>query len=140
MPLQENRTVGAICAGAIRGTSFVLIAIHVGNVPPSAAIEAEKTTTHPSSTKEEEEPEPDTTLFVKNLNFDTTDETMRQHFESCGSVFSATVARKKDPKNPGQFLSMGYGFVQFWTKKSTLVALKDLQNSTLDGHVIELKV
>lgn len=35
---------------------------------------------------------------------------------------------------------MGYGFVQFWHKKSTVEALKELQNSELDGHIIELKV
>lgn len=88
----------------------------------------------------EEQPEQDTKLFVKNLNFATTDETMRKHFEFCGPIFSATVARKKDPKNPGQFLSMGYGFIQFLTKKATVTALKELQNSTLEGHQIELKV
>ncbi len=90
--------------------------------------------------KVDEQPEQDTTIFIKNLNFATTDETLRQHFESCGPIFSATVARKKDPKNPGQYLSMGYGFVQFLTKKATVTALKDLQNSTLEAHVIELKV
>jgi multiple RNA-binding domain-containing protein 1 len=92
------------------------------------------------SDKVEEQPEHDTTIFVKNLNFATTDESMRKHFEFCGPIFSATVARKKDPKNPGQFLSMGYGFVQFLSKKATVTALKELQNSTLDGHNIELKV
>ncbi|XP_057365562.1 probable RNA-binding protein 19 [Daphnia carinata] len=91
------------------------------------------------SDKVEEQPEKDTTLFIKNLNFSTTDDTLRQHFESCGRIFSATVARKKDPKNPGQYLSMGYGFVQFLSKKSTVTALKEMQNSTLDGHAIELK-
>lgn len=87
-----------------------------------------------------EQPESETTIFIKNLNFSTTDETLRKHFEGCGKIFSATVARKKDPKNPGQFLSMGYGFVQFWTKKATLTALKELQNSSLDNHNVELKV
>ncbi|XP_046463515.1 probable RNA-binding protein 19 isoform X3 [Daphnia pulex] len=91
------------------------------------------------SDKVEEQPEQDTTVFVKNVNFATTDQSMRKHFESCGPIFSATVARKKDPKNPGQFLSMGYGFVQFLSKKATVTALKELQNSTLDGHTIELK-
>lgn len=89
---------------------------------------------------QEEQPEPETTLFVKNLNFSTTDETLLQHFQTCGRIFSALVAKKKDPKKPGETLSMGYGFVQFWTKKSTLEALKELQNSNLDGHEIELKV
>ena len=68
------------------------------------------------------------------------DESLRQHFAECGPIFSATVAKKKDPKNPGQFLSMGYGFIQFWKKQSVTTALKDLQNSKLDDHVIELKV
>ena len=97
---------------------------------------AEKT----KASTEEEQPEPETTLFVKNLNFSTTDDSLLQHFQNCGRVFSAVVAKKKDPKKPGETLSMGYGFVQFWNKKSTVEALKELQNSNLDGHVIELKV
>lgn len=88
----------------------------------------------------EDVPEADTTLFVKNLNFETTDEVFRKHFEQSGEVYSAAIAKKKDPQNPGQVLSMGYGFVQFWTKKATVTALKDLQGSMLDDHVIELKV
>ena len=87
-----------------------------------------------------EEPEPNTTLFVKNLNFSTTDEILRSHFDQCGKIFTATVAKKKDPKNPGQVLSMGYGFIQFFEKNSANQALKTLQNSQLDGHNIELKV
>lgn len=92
------------------------------------------------SDKPKDQPEQDTMLFVKNLNFGTTDESLRRHFEPCGPIFSATVAQKKDSKNPGKFLSMGYGFIQFMTKKATVIALKEMQNSTLDGHVIELKV
>lgn len=46
---------------------------------------------------------------------------------------------KKDPHNPGQRLSMGYGFVQFYSKNATEKALKNLQLSTLDGKNIELK-
>lgn len=90
--------------------------------------------------EEDGEPDPETTLFVKNLNFSTTDEILKEHFCQCGSIFSATVAKKKDSKNPGQVLSMGYGFVQFWQKEGANSALKTLQNSKLDGHVIELKV
>ena len=100
----------------------------------------ETSKTDKQTSAEEEQPEPETTLFVKNLNFSTTDETLLQHFQNCGRVFSAVVAKKKDPKKPGETLSMGYGFVQFWHKKSTVEALKELQNSDLDGHTIELKV
>jgi len=89
--------------------------------------------------EEEEEPEPDATLFVKNLNFQTTDEGLQQHFKGCGKLKYATVATKKDKNNPGGKLSMGYGFVQFYHKKSADKALKSLQQSVLDGKSLELK-
>uniref|UniRef100_A0A1Q3G5K5 Acetyltransferase-14 n=1 Tax=Plutella xylostella TaxID=51655 RepID=A0A1Q3G5K5_PLUXY len=85
------------------------------------------------------DPENDTTLFVKNVNFRSTDEDLRNHFAECGKIHSATIAKKKDPKNPGQYLSMGYGFVQFYKKEDANEALKKLQCSTLDGKTIELK-
>lgn len=105
---------------------------------------------------EGETPEPDTTLFVKNLNFETTDDVLRkvilpqlypiflikiylQHFESCGKVYYATVATKKDKSDPSKRLSMGYGFVQFMYKSGIDKALKMLQQSELNGKSLELK-
>ncbi|XP_023933162.1 probable RNA-binding protein 19, partial [Lingula anatina] len=95
--------------------------------------------------KEEEEDEeavnePGSTLFVKNLNFDTTDEGLKQFFSSVGKVKVATVAKKKDMKKPGNFLSMGYGFVEFRGKPDAMKALKQLQHNKLDGHSVELKI
>lgn len=84
-------------------------------------------------------PEKDTMLFVKNLNFKTTEETLKSHFSVCGKIHNVTIAKKKDPKNPGQFLSMGYGFVQFYRREHANEALKLLQSSTLDGKTLELK-
>uniref|UniRef100_A0A2R5LLW1 Putative rna-binding protein n=1 Tax=Ornithodoros turicata TaxID=34597 RepID=A0A2R5LLW1_9ACAR len=84
--------------------------------------------------------EPDSTLFVKNLNFATTEDSLRRHFKSCGTILEVTIATKKDPKNVGQHLSMGYGFVQFQKKKYAKKALKELQRSQLDGHALELKI
>ncbi|XP_025831297.1 probable RNA-binding protein 19 [Agrilus planipennis] len=89
--------------------------------------------------EEEEVPEENTTLFVKNLNFQTTDETLKKHFEECGKIFYANVAVKKDKNNPKNRLSMGYGFVQFYHKTSCNKALKTLQASVLDGKTLELK-
>ncbi|CAB3220704.1 unnamed protein product [Arctia plantaginis] len=89
--------------------------------------------------KDSEEPENDTTLFVKNLNFKTTEQSLRAHFSEAGKVYSVSIAKKKDPKNPGQLLSMGYGFVQYFRKEYTNKALKLLQCSTLDGKTLELK-
>ncbi|CAF1103966.1 unnamed protein product [Rotaria sp. Silwood1] len=78
------------------------------------------------------------TLFVKNLNFDTTDEDLEKHFSSIGPC-RAYVAKKKDPKHPGQLLSMGYGFIEFSSMKLLNEALKQLQHSQLQDHQLELK-
>jgi multiple RNA-binding domain-containing protein 1 len=50
-----------------------------------------------------------------------------------------TVAMKNDVKNPGNKLSMGYGFIQFVKREAADKALKTLQQSMLDAHAIELK-
>jgi multiple RNA-binding domain-containing protein 1 len=61
-----------------------------------------------------------------------------QHFSSIGTCH-AYVAKKKDPKRPGQLLSMGYGFVEYSSLKLLNEALKQLQHSELQGHQLELK-
>lgn len=96
-----------------------------------------------NKTEQDEEediiPEPNTTLFVKNLSFETTDESLKKHFSSCGKIASAQVSKKKDAQNPGKLLSMGYGFVQYFLQSSVVEALKNLQGSKLDGHALEIK-
>lgn len=37
-------------------------------------------------------------------------------------------------------MSMGYGFVEFQKKESAMKALKELQHTELDGHMVELKL
>lgn len=81
-------------------------------------------------------PEEDTTIFVKNLNFSTDDEKLKQHFSTKGRLYSAQIARQKSSKG---ILSMGYGFVQYYSKYDAKEAMKTLQNSELDGHKLELK-
>ncbi|CAC5419503.1 MRD1 [Mytilus coruscus] len=90
--------------------------------------------------EEEELAEPGSTLFVKNVNFDTTDDDFKQKFEKCGKIKAAYIAKKKDMKNPGKFLSMGYGFVEYMKKQSAEKAMKTLQHTDLDGHQLELKI
>lgn len=89
--------------------------------------------------EDEDEPEPDTTLFVKNINFATTDEQLKEYFGKCGPIHYASIATKKDPKNPGSKLSMGYGFVRYKWKADADRALKTLQMTVLDGKTLELK-
>lgn len=89
---------------------------------------------------DDDEPEDDTTIFVKNINFETTEEELTKHFKKIGPLHSVTIAKKKDLNNPGHFLSMGYGFVQFKHKQSAQEALKQLQHSKLNDHALELKI
>jgi multiple RNA-binding domain-containing protein 1 len=81
--------------------------------------------------REEEEDEadcePETTLFVKNLNFETNDADLRSKFETIAKVKSAMVSRKRDASNPEKALSMGFGFVQYYRQAATQRALKELQ-------------
>eukprot|EP00123_Amoebidium_parasiticum_P001003 comp11963_c0_seq2/m.6654 comp11963_c0_seq2/g.6654 ORF comp11963_c0_seq2/g.6654 comp11963_c0_seq2/m.6654 type:complete len:788 (-) comp11963_c0_seq2:24-2387(-) len=80
------------------------------------------------------------TVFVKNLNFDTTEETLKTVFAKAGKLRAVRVAKKKDMKNPGKMLSMGFGFVEYKAKEGAQNALKMLQHIKVDGHVLELKI
>uniref|UniRef100_A0A0K0E0N2 RNA-binding protein 19 n=1 Tax=Strongyloides stercoralis TaxID=6248 RepID=A0A0K0E0N2_STRER len=79
-------------------------------------------------------------VFVKNLNFETTDETLYKEFSKKYNVHSATVSRKIDVKTQKHTLSMGFGFVQFYTNEDAIDAVKTLQGMLIDGHSIELKL
>ena len=101
--------------------------------------EEEKKTEKKEEAKEEEVddslPEPESTLFVKNLNFSTVEADLIKVFNKIGKC-KATIARKIS--NNKEVLSMGYGFVEFKTKAKALEAIKKLQNHLLDGHNLEL--
>ncbi|CAN6236209.1 unnamed protein product [Urochloa humidicola] len=79
-------------------------------------------------------------VFVKNLNFKTSDESLRQHFSTklkSGSLKSVKV--KKHVKN-GKNVSMGFGFVEFDSVETATNVCKDLQGTILDGHALILQL
>ncbi|KAL6058709.1 Multiple RNA-binding domain-containing protein 1 [Balamuthia mandrillaris] len=76
------------------------------------------------------------TLFIKNLNFSTEEDTLRAHFQEVGTVRAVTIAKKN---NQGRKVSLGYGFVEFARSEDALKAIKNLQGKTLEGHALELK-
>lgn len=83
------------------------------------------------------------TIFVKNLNFSTTDEALLEHFcskKGRGAV-SAVVSRKYNPKGRSDnSLSMGFGFVTFPTMDDAQKVLRTKQGTELDGHRLELSL
>ncbi|XP_012719019.2 probable RNA-binding protein 19 isoform X2 [Fundulus heteroclitus] len=88
--------------------------------------------------EEEEGPVPGSTLFIKNLNFSTTEEKLQEIFSKCGKVKSCSISKKKDKK--GNLLSMGYGFVQYQTAEGARKALRQLQHCMVDDHQLEVKI
>ena len=80
--------------------------------------------------------EPNATLFVKNLSFETNEATLQKLFSKQGKC-KASIARKIAPNK--EYLSMGYGFVKFKRASEANEAIKQLQDHSLDGHRLELK-
>lgn len=79
-------------------------------------------------------------VFVKNLNFKTADESLKKHFSDHmkeGRILSARV--KKHMKN-GKNVSMGFGFIEFDYVETALNVCRDLQGTVLDGHALILQL
>ncbi|XP_043835763.1 probable RNA-binding protein 19 isoform X2 [Dromiciops gliroides] len=87
---------------------------------------------------EEDESLPGCTLFIKNLNFSTTEETLREVFSKVGTVKSCTVSKKKN--KTGALLSMGFGFVEYKKPEQAQKALRQLQGCLVDDHKLEVKI
>ena len=80
------------------------------------------------------------TLFVRNLNFSTTTARLREVFQSLEGFMSAKVKTKPDAKNPGQLLSMGFGFLEFRNKSNAQAALAAMDGHKLDGHELLIRM
>jgi multiple RNA-binding domain-containing protein 1 len=79
------------------------------------------------------------TLFIRNLNFATTNDQLTANFRVLEGFVKARVKYRPDPKKPGQLLSMGYGFADFRTKENASAALQSMDGYSLDGHVLSVK-
>ena len=78
------------------------------------------------ATAAEQREDASTSVFVKNLNFDTSDEALRDKFDAAAPhVLSATVSRHRDKARLGR--SMGFGFVTYATHDQARNALRKLQ-------------
>ncbi len=70
-------------------------------------------------------------IYVGNLSYDVTDETLQGTFESFGEVTSARVIKDK---YTGQ--SRGFGFVEMTTQSQAETAIKSLNGKELQGKQI----
>ncbi|XP_072207291.1 probable RNA-binding protein 19 isoform X3 [Excalfactoria chinensis] len=101
---------------------------------------SEQTSAQDEEEEEEDDEEsiPGCTLFIKNLNFATTEDTVKETFSKVGAVKSSTISKKKD--KAGTLLSMGFGFVEYKKPESAQKALRQLQGCIVDGHKLEVKI
>ncbi|XP_074061946.1 putative RNA-binding protein 19 [Macrotis lagotis] len=88
--------------------------------------------------EDDDESLPGCTLFIKNLNFSTTEETLKEVFSKVGKVKSCTISKKKN--KAGVLLSMGFGFVEYRKPEQAQKALKQLQGCMVDDHKLEVKI
>jgi multiple RNA-binding domain-containing protein 1 len=85
------------------------------------------------------------TIYVKNLNFETSEDRLLEVFEKhIGDVRSVKIPKKAAPVHSQdeavQFLSMGYGFVELVSHDLVKKAMKVLQGKLVDGHAWALTV
>lgn len=79
-------------------------------------------------------------VFVKNLNFETTSQALTNLFKSLDGFLVAQVKTKPNPKKTGSVLSMGFGFVEFNSVSAANVAIAAMDGQVLDGHKLQLKL
>ena len=76
------------------------------------------------------------TLFVKNLSFATTEDSLRTLVERLlGDVSNVSIAMHKVK---GEMMSQGYGFIECKSREQAVKAWKQLQGSMLDGHQLQV--
>lgn len=72
-------------------------------------------------------------LYVGNLSFDTTEDTLRATFEAHGSVEDATILTDRDTGR-----SRGFGFVTMGSEEEGQAAIDALDGQDLDGRPIRV--
>ena len=89
-----------------------------------------------------------TSIYIKNLNFSTSENDIRKIFEDFvgKQVKSVRIPVKVAPLKhqtkviqQAQQLSMGYGFVECSSEEAARHALKKLQGKVINGHALELE-
>ena len=84
----------------------------------------------------ETDDEPNSTLYVKNLDFSTTQAGLTDTFKHFPG-FRTALLKTKPPNAKGERLSMGFGFVTFARKEMAAAAMN--AGVVLDGRKLEVK-
>ena len=74
-------------------------------------------------------------LYVGNLSFETSGETLREHFAQAGTVESANVVEDRDTGR-----SRGFGFVEMSSKEEGEAAIVRFNGNDLNGRNLTVNV
>lgn len=74
-------------------------------------------------------------LFVGNLSYSTTDDSLKAHFEQIGEVASARVISDRESGR-----SKGFGFVEYTDEANNQKAIDGLNGKELDGREISVNL
>ncbi|KAL8811669.1 MAG: hypothetical protein Q9223_001491 [Gallowayella weberi] len=114
--------------------------VHVGDKVSSGRFQSAKQSTGAlHETAQPQQTVNTCTLFVRNLNFSTTSERLREVFQPLDGFLSARVKTKPDPKHAGNLLSMGFGFLEFKSKEQARAALAAMDGHNLDDHELLIR-
>jgi len=70
-------------------------------------------------------------LYVGNLAYSVTDESLQQRFAACGTVTSAKVMTDRDTGR-----SKGFGFVEMSSDAEAQAAIRELHGQAVDGRAL----
>ena len=73
-------------------------------------------------------------LFVSNLPHQLSEDELREHFSSCGTVTSAKIIMDRETNRP-----RGFGFVEMSSKEEGEKAINDLNDKELGGRPLLVK-
>ncbi|KAI7869301.1 hypothetical protein BDF14DRAFT_346745 [Spinellus fusiger] len=76
--------------------------------------------------------EPSFKVFVGNMSFKTTEESLTEFFKTCGTVLDATIITRGTR-------SLGYGFVTYASQAEVDKASKELNKKELEGREINVE-
>ncbi|PVU88989.1 hypothetical protein BB561_005614 [Smittium simulii] len=86
--------------------------------------------------------QPGKIIFIKNLNFKTTEETLKNAIMGTEGLRSVVIKTRlrKDKEGKMEKLSMGFGFAEYSHADVARLAIQSLQGIEVDGHVLQVKL
>ncbi len=72
-------------------------------------------------------------IYIGNLSYDTTEESLRQAFEAYGEVTSVNVITDKYSGKP-----RGFAFVEMSNRDEAMAAIAELNGRELDGRTLNV--